>query len=106
MLDVSTANLARKDDAADHVGDFDVWLARCERMRFTASLINSLSNLKLQVTTGGNNREIYIEGCIPRGITVSGKGSAPGRTTEQVWAMIQSLKETLYFRSASSPGFS
>ena len=90
-LDVFNDNLASEDEAAERLAEFDVLLATRERMRFPASLIDRLPNLKLLVTTGGNNRAIDVEACIARGITVCGTGSAPGRTTEQVWALILGL---------------
>lgn len=83
---------------------FDVIVAMRERTPFPASLIESLPNLRLLVTTGVRNLAIDMDACSRRGIVVcSAPGSADANTAtaELAWAHILALFKNLTTEDAN-----
>ncbi|KAJ9497755.1 hypothetical protein H2202_006788 [Exophiala xenobiotica] len=72
-----------------------------ERTQFPRSVLSSLPNLKLLLTTGGKNAAIDISACTELGITVVGTGPKPNAvkgydaTNEMTWALILGLAKDL-----------
>ena len=62
-----------------------------ERTPFPRSLLESLPNLKLLVTTGMRNASIDLEAAAELGITVSGTGGVAHPTAELTWGLILAL---------------
>ncbi len=73
------------------LSDFDIVVAMRERTPFPASLIDSLPNLKLLVTTGMRNLAIDMEAARARGLPVCGTALLPYPAAEHAWALILSL---------------
>ncbi len=76
---------------AEALSDFDIVVAMRERTPFPASLIDSLPNLKLLVTTGMRNLAIDMEAARARDLPVCGTALLPYSAAEHAWALILSL---------------
>lgn len=76
---------------AEALSDFDIVVAMRERTPFPASLIDSLPNLKLLVTTGMRNLAIDMEAARARDLPVCGTALLPYPAAEHAWALILSL---------------
>ena len=76
---------------AEALSDFDIVVAMRERTPFPASLIDSLPNLKLLVTTGMRNLAIDMEAARARGLPVCGTALLPYPAAEHAWALILAL---------------
>ena len=80
--------------SAEVLAPFDVIVAMRERSAFPASLIKSLPNLRLLVTTGLRNNSIDLEACREQGVIVCGAPGDPmsrGATAEIAWALLLAL---------------
>jgi len=80
--------------SAEVLEPFDVIVAMRERSAFPASLIKSLPNLRLLVTTGMRNNSIDLEACREQGVVVCGAPGDPmsrGATAEIAWALLLAL---------------
>lgn len=74
---------------------FGVIVAMRERTPFPRSLLQSLPNLRLLVTTGMRNASIDLTAAAERGITVCGTRSPGHATAELAFALIQALARGL-----------
>jgi phosphoglycerate dehydrogenase-like enzyme len=86
--------LADERELARRLQPFDVIVAMRERTRFTGALIDSLTNLKLLVSTGARNPSIDAEACARRGIALCSAHGAPSgqaSTAEVAWALVLAL---------------
>ncbi|MGH7918988.1 MAG: NAD(P)-dependent oxidoreductase, partial [Candidatus Dormibacteraceae bacterium] len=85
-------HLAREDEVRERLQPFQVVVAMRERTPFPATLLRSLPNLRLLVTTGMRNRSIDVAAAHELGITVSGTDGAMSRSTSELaWGLILSL---------------
>jgi phosphoglycerate dehydrogenase-like enzyme len=86
-------NLAREDEAAAALAEFDVVCLMRERMPMPESLIERLPKLKLIVVTGAHNRTLDLAAAKARGIAVSNTrgGDSQYATPELAWGLILSL---------------
>ncbi|MGH7919184.1 MAG: D-2-hydroxyacid dehydrogenase family protein [Candidatus Dormibacteraceae bacterium] len=85
-------HLAQEEQVRERLQPFGVVVAMRERTPFPATLLRSLPNLRLLVTTGMRNRSIDLAAARELGITVSGTGGAMSRgTAELAWGLILAL---------------
>lgn len=75
--------------------EFDVIVAMRERTPFPASVIQSLPNLKLLVTTGMRNLAIDMHAARKQGIPVCGTAMAPYAAFEHTWALILAITKRI-----------
>jgi phosphoglycerate dehydrogenase-like enzyme len=80
---------------------FDAILAMRERTPFPRSLIESLPNLRLLITTAARNRSIDAEACAERGVVFCGTGSSGDPTTDITWGLILNLMRDLPAQQAA-----
>src|SRR5690349_12731723 len=87
--------LAREDDVAERLRNFDVIVAMRERTPFPASLLQRLPALKLLVTTGRRNASIDVAAASTCGIVVCGTSTLAMPPVELAWALILSLARNI-----------
>jgi phosphoglycerate dehydrogenase-like enzyme len=75
--------------------DFDVIAAMRERTVFDKKTIESLTNLKLLVTTGMRNASIDIDAAHESGVLVCGTSGSSYSTAELTWGLILSLARNI-----------
>jgi len=81
-------HLLRDGVVRDLLEGFEVVVAMRERTPFTAKRLESLTDLKLLVTTGMGNAAIDMDAARGLGITVCGTASLPSPTAELAWGLI------------------
>ena len=82
-------------EVAATLAPYSVLVIMRERTPFPASLIESLPNLRLLVTTGARNNAIDLDACKARGITVCGTGMAGTPAAELTWGLILALAKRI-----------
>ncbi|HZH47732.1 MAG TPA: D-2-hydroxyacid dehydrogenase family protein [Roseococcus sp.] len=91
QLAVFRDTLAEPDALAARLAGFDGILAMRERTPFPASLLASLPDLRLLITTGERNRGIDAAACAAQGIAFCGTPSFGAPTVDLTWGLILSL---------------
>ena len=91
QLAVFRNTLAEPDALAARLAGFDGILAMRERTPFPASLLASLPDLRLLITTGERNRGIDAAACAAQGIAFCGTPSFGAPTVDLTWGLILSL---------------
>jgi phosphoglycerate dehydrogenase-like enzyme len=83
-------NLGDLDAAAAALQDFQIICAMRERQPFPRAMFGALSNLKLLVTTGAQNRSMDLDAATDHGVLVchTQGGYAQHSTAELAWALI------------------
>jgi len=71
--------------------DFEVVTLMRERTPFSSSLLKSLPNLRLLVTTGARNASIDLDAATELGVLVCGTGGVGYSTAELTWGLILAL---------------
>ncbi len=75
--------------AATRLGLFDIVVPMRERLRFDATLLDRLPNLKLLALTGFSTRHVDMETCARRGILCCGSGGAsPASVAELTFGLM------------------
>lgn len=80
---------------ADRLAGFDVIVAMRERTPFDRTLLTTLPNLRLLVTTGSRNSAIDMDAAKELGVLVCGTASSGHATAELSFALIQMLARNL-----------
>jgi phosphoglycerate dehydrogenase-like enzyme len=95
--DISVFNhhLGPERAVIDALQNFDVIVAMRERTPFPASVIQSLPNLKLLVTTGMRNNAIDMRAARDKEIPVCGTAMAPYAAFEHTWALILAITKNI-----------
>ncbi|HSS66146.1 MAG TPA: D-2-hydroxyacid dehydrogenase family protein [Gammaproteobacteria bacterium] len=94
-INVFSHHLGPAPAVIEALQDFDVIVAMRERTPFPASVIQSLPNLKLLVTTGMRNLAIDMDAARERGIPVCGTAMAPYAAFEHTWALILAITKNI-----------
>jgi phosphoglycerate dehydrogenase-like enzyme len=93
--DVELVSLTEHTDdeaaLAERVAGAEIVVAMRERTRFTPSLFDRLSDLRLLVTTGMGNAAIDLATARAHGVTVSGTSGIVTPTSELTWGLIHAL---------------
>ena len=84
-------HLKNQDEIVERLKGFDVVVAMRERTAFSRSLLQSLPNLRLLVTTGMRNASIDVEAAAEQGVTVCGTRGQGSPTAELTWGLILAL---------------
>jgi phosphoglycerate dehydrogenase-like enzyme len=84
-------HLADSGAVAERLRGFEIVCAMRERTPFPRALIETLSDLKLLITTGPRNASIDVGAANEHGITVCHTASHPTGTPELTWALILAL---------------
>lgn len=74
---------------------FHVVVVTRERTKLPRSLVTSLPNLRLVVTTGMRNLGIDLDACRERGVPVCGTDSGSAPTAELTWGLILALARNI-----------
>jgi phosphoglycerate dehydrogenase-like enzyme len=82
-------------ELVERLSGFEAVVAMRERTPFPRSLLASLPQLRLLVTTGARNAAIDLQAAAELGITVSGTGGLAYPTAELTWALILGLARQL-----------
>ena len=83
------------DEIVSKLKDFEVLMIMRERTPITKTLISSLKNLKLIITTGMRNKSIDLEWTKKKNIIVSGTEINSNPAAEITWALILGLARNL-----------
>jgi phosphoglycerate dehydrogenase-like enzyme len=94
-VSVFSAPFVSEEQAVAALGPFDIIVAMRERTRFPSRVLESLTNLKLLVTTGMANAAIDLEAASERGILVCGTGGSPAAAPEMTWALLLAFARNL-----------
>ncbi|GAT87120.1 2-hydroxyacid dehydrogenase [Paenarthrobacter nicotinovorans] len=94
-VSVFSAPFVSEEQAVAALTPFDIVVAMRERTRFPQSVLDSLPNLKLLVTTGMANAAIDMEAASERGIVVCGTGGSPAAAPELTWALLLAFARNL-----------
>ncbi|WP_281451271.1 D-2-hydroxyacid dehydrogenase family protein [Paenarthrobacter nitroguajacolicus] len=94
-VSVFSAPFVSEEQAVAALAPFDAIVAMRERTRFPQSVLDSLPNLKLLVTTGMANAAIDLEAASDRGIVVCGTGGSPAAAPELTWALLLAFARNL-----------
>ena len=84
----------------DALQDFDIIVLMRERTPISRLVVESLSKLKLIVTTGMRNASIDISACHERGVVISGTGNGPMSVVELAWAYIFAASKRVHEHDA------
>jgi len=101
---VFTKPFADADEVVGRLTGFDVLVAMRERTRFTAEVLERLTDLRLLVSTGPVNAAIDLAAARKLGITVCGTGYDSHPTAEHTWALILGAARNLLSEAASMRG--
>jgi phosphoglycerate dehydrogenase-like enzyme len=101
-------HLKEEPQLVERLLPFDVVCVMRERTPLTRSILSSLLNLKLIVSTGRRNASIDMKACEELGITVSATGYIPSGAMELTWALIMNIArhivpENKNVRSGAAP---
>ncbi|BCW51699.1 D-2-hydroxyacid dehydrogenase family protein [Arthrobacter sp. StoSoilB13] len=94
-VSVFSAPFVSEEQAVAALAPFDMIVAMRERTRFPRRVLESLTNLKLLVTTGMANAAIDLEAASERGILVCGTGGSPAAAPEMTWALLLAFARNL-----------
>ncbi|BCW03920.1 D-2-hydroxyacid dehydrogenase family protein [Arthrobacter sp. NtRootA1] len=94
-VSVFSAPFVSEEQAVAALAPFDIIVAMRERTRFPRRVLESLTNLKLLVTTGMANAAIDLEAASERGILVCGTGGSPAAAPEMTWALLLAFARNL-----------
>lgn len=94
-VSVFSAPFVSEEQAVAALAPFDIIVAMRERTRFPRRMLESLTNLKLLVTTGMANAAIDLEAASERGILVCGTGGSPAAAPEMTWALLLAFARNL-----------
>lgn len=94
-ITVFNDTITDRDALISRLSPFDVLCLMRERTPFPASLINSLPNLKLIVTSGPRNLSIDLSAAAARDITVCGTESRKTSTSELALLLLLALSRKL-----------
>lgn len=94
-----TYHIDKEDELVRLLYDYTIIIIMRERTPFPASLIRSLPNLKLLITTGMRNSSIDLEVAVQQGITVCGTRSFSEPPLELTWALILALTRNIIFEN-------
>lgn len=94
-VSVFSAPFVSEEQAVAALAPFDIIVAMRERTRFPRHVLESLTNLKLLVTTGMANAAIDLEAASERGILVCGTGGSPAAAPEMTWALLLAFARNL-----------
>ena len=94
-------HLADRVAVAERLKGFEIVCAMRERTPFPRALIETLSDLKLLITTGPRNASIDVGAANEHGITVCHTASHPTGTPELTWALILALARHVPLESAN-----
>ena len=86
---------ADEADTIEQLADFEALLIMRERTPITETLVNSLTKLKIIITTGLRNRSIDLNATKKRKIIVCGTESNIHPTPELTWTLILGLARNL-----------
>jgi len=94
-VSVFSAPFVSEEQAVAALAPFDIIVAMRERTRFPRRVLESLTNLKLLVTTGMANAAIDLEAASERGILVCGTGGSLAAAPEMTWALLLAFARNL-----------
>lgn len=94
-ITVFSRHLGPEPAVAEALKEFEIIVAMRERTAFPASLIGSLPNLKLLVTTGMRNLAIDMNAARAKGVPVCGTAMAPYAAFEHTWALILAITKNI-----------
>ncbi|MGO4590493.1 D-2-hydroxyacid dehydrogenase family protein [Paenarthrobacter sp. 2TAF44] len=94
-VSVFSAPFVSEEQAVAALAPFDIIVAMRERTRFPRRVLESLTNLKLLVTTGMANAAIDLEAASERGVLVCGTGGSPAAAPEMTWALLLAFARNL-----------
>lgn len=94
-ITVFSQYLGPESSVIEALKNFEIIVAMRERTPFPASLIQSLPNLKLLVTTGMRNLAIDMQAARKQGIPVCGTAMAPHAAFEHTWALILAITKNI-----------
>ncbi|MGO4248592.1 D-2-hydroxyacid dehydrogenase family protein [Paenarthrobacter sp. RAF54_2] len=100
-VSVFSAPFVSEEQAVAALAPFDIIVAMRERTRFPRRVLESLTNLKLLVTTGMANAAIDLEAASERGVLVSGTGGSPAAAPEMTWALLLAFARNLVMEENS-----
>lgn len=98
---VFTKPFADADEAVRGLAGFDVLVAMRERTRFTADVLERLTDLRLLVSTGPANAAVDLAAAHRLGITVCGTRYESHPTIEHTWALILGAARNLVVEAES-----
>lgn len=101
-IDVYSDTLADEDALVRRLEPYQIICAMRERTKFTASLLDTLPNLKFIATTGMRNAGIDVAHAKTRGIVVSGTGGKGQSTLEHIWALILATARYVAFEHTNT----
>lgn len=94
-------HLSEAKDIVDRLRDFDAVCVMRERTPLTRDILESLSRLKLIVSTGSRNASIDVDAAAARGIEVMHTNYDSSPTVELTWALILANARNLPIETAS-----
>jgi len=94
-VEVFSEYIADPDELIRVLTPFDVIVGMRERTPFPGSLIKSLPNLKLLITTGPANASFDIQTAKEQGVVVSGTGGLLNPTSELTWGLILAVTRNI-----------
>jgi len=96
-----TKPFADADEVVRALAGFDVLVAMRERTRFTADVLERLTDLRLLVSTGPANAAVDLAAALRLGITVCGTRYESHPTIEHTWALILGAARNLVAEAES-----
>ena len=94
-VEVFNDYIAAPDELIRVLAPFEVIVAMRERTPFPGTLIESLPDLKLLITTGPANASFDIQTANARGVVVSGTGGLLNPTSELTWGLILAVTRNI-----------
>ncbi len=94
-ITVFTNHLGPEPAVIEALQKYDVIVAMRERTPFPASVIRSLPELRLLVTTGMRNLAIDMNAARAKGVPVCGTAMAPYAAFEHTWALILAITKNI-----------
>ena len=94
-VSVYSDHVSNADTLIERLSDVEIIICMRERTPFPRSLLESLPNLKLLITTGMANASIDMEAAAALGIVVSGTSGSGDTTGELTWGLILALARSI-----------
>jgi phosphoglycerate dehydrogenase-like enzyme len=94
-VSVYSDHVSNDDTLIERLSDVEIIICMRERTPFPRSLLESLPNLKLLITTGMANASIDMDAAAALGIVVSGTSGSGDTTGELTWGLILALARSI-----------
>lgn len=94
-VSVYSDHVSNADTLIERLSDVEIIICMRERTPFPRSLLESLPNLKLLITTGMANASIDMDAAAALGIVVSGTSGSGDTTGELTWGLILALARSI-----------